>query len=102
MKSVHRWIGKLLARGNRPQAHMRRPRLHLELLEDRITPNTYTVSNLNDSGTGSLRQAIIDSNSAGGSNTIVFSTTGTLTLERPAPCRPSPTISALTAPVRAP
>jgi len=32
----------------------------------------FTVTNTNDSGVGSLRQAIMDSNSSGGSNTIIF------------------------------
>ena len=34
----------------------------------------FTVTNTNDSGPGSLRQAILDSNAAGGSNTIEFDT----------------------------
>ena len=34
----------------------------------------FTVTNTNDSGSGSLRQAILDSNAAGGSNTIEFDT----------------------------
>jgi hypothetical protein len=32
----------------------------------------FPVSNLNDSGAGSLRKAVVDSNAAGGSNTITF------------------------------
>lgn len=40
------------------------------------------VANKNDSGPGSLRQAVIDNNARGGGNTIVFSNsvTGTITL----------------------
>src|SRR3990167_1086667 len=34
---------------------------------------TFTVTNTNDSGAGSLRQAIIDANSSGGIDTINFS-----------------------------
>lgn len=34
---------------------------------------TFTVSNTNDSGTGSLRQAILDANSATGADNIQFS-----------------------------
>ena len=41
---------------------------------------TYTVTTTADSGTGSLRQAILNANAAGGSNAIVFSVTGTVTL----------------------
>src|SRR6187399_1668728 len=40
-----------------------------------VTPaaaNTYTVSNTNDSGAGSLRQAILDANGHAGADTIWF------------------------------
>ncbi len=48
---------------------------------------TYTVTNTNDSGAGSLRQAIIDANTAGGANTINFSvgTNQTITLSSALP-----------------
>ncbi|MFN0214544.1 MAG: hypothetical protein ACKVT2_09840, partial [Saprospiraceae bacterium] len=42
--------------------------------------NTYTVSNTNDAGAGSLRQAIIDANANPGADVIDFSTSGLLTL----------------------
>jgi hypothetical protein len=41
---------------------------------------TYNVSNTNDSGGGSLRQAITDANNNPGPDTITFSTSGTITL----------------------
>ena len=41
---------------------------------------TYTVTNLNDAGAGSLRQAIIDANGAVGADIINFSLGGTITL----------------------
>ncbi|MDZ7858116.1 cadherin domain-containing protein [Sphaerotilus sp.] len=41
---------------------------------------TYTVTNLNDSGAGSLRQAITNANANGGADTIAFSTFGTINL----------------------
>lgn len=40
----------------------------------------FIVSNTNDSGAGSLRQAIVNSNNAGGLNSISFTTSGTITL----------------------
>ncbi|MBX3064080.1 MAG: hypothetical protein KF726_13970, partial [Anaerolineae bacterium] len=45
-------------------------------------PATYTVANTNDSGAGSLRQAILDANANAGADTIVFQAglTGTITL----------------------
>lgn len=43
---------------------------------------TFTVSNLNDSGSGSLRQAILDANGAAGADVVAFQAglTGTVTL----------------------
>jgi hypothetical protein len=53
-------------------------------LEDRYVPSTFTVSNLLDSGSGSLRQAILDANANPGADTITFSPglQGTITLAR--------------------
>ncbi len=45
----------------------------IETLEDRCLLSTFTVTNLNDSGAGSLRQAVINSNNAGGPDDIRFS-----------------------------
>jgi hypothetical protein len=51
-------------------------------LEDRTLPSTFTVLNLNDSGAGSLRQAILDANAHPGPDTIRFASGlhGTITL----------------------
>jgi photosystem II stability/assembly factor-like uncharacterized protein len=45
----------------------------VETLEGRVLPATFMVLNTNDSGAGSLRQAILDSNNTSGPNTIQFS-----------------------------
>src|SRR5262245_6968554 len=47
-----------------------RPRV--ERLEDRDVPSTFTVSNLNDSGTGSLRSAVALANAHGSPDAIAF------------------------------
>jgi len=58
-----------------------RVRLALEPLEERAVPATFTVTNLNNAGPGSLRQALADAD-APGADTIVFQPglTGTITL----------------------
>src|SRR5438128_722268 len=48
----------------------------LEVLEDRCLPSTFTVLNTNDSGAGSLRQAILDANAAAGADVINFNIGG--------------------------
>jgi hypothetical protein len=44
----------------------------LELLESRWLPSTFIVTNTNDSGAGSLRQAVLDANANPGLDTISF------------------------------
>jgi parallel beta-helix repeat protein len=49
----------------------------LEALEDRVTPATFLVVNANDSGAGSLRQAILDANATANTpDTILFDIPG--------------------------
>ena len=69
-----RWLRNLASRSTRRAARGKcRERLEIELLEDRVAPATYTVVNTLDSGAGSLRQAILDSNaSVGVRDTIEF------------------------------
>src|SRR5262245_41402520 len=61
--------------GHRPARLGKRalsPRLSVEQLGDRIVPSTFTVENLADSGTGSLRQAVLDANANPGADLIRF------------------------------
>src|SRR6266542_354714 len=44
----------------------------LECLEDRTVPSTFTVTNTNDTGGGSLRQAVLDANALAGPDVIDF------------------------------
>src|SRR5262245_28503943 len=67
------WIRKLFARKPRTaRKAAARCRPALEAFEDRTVPSTFTVRNLNDSGAGSLRQAILDANAHPGADTIRF------------------------------
>ena len=75
----------LLSRRGRSTAHLAaaspdRRALRFESLEDRRMLAVFSVDNLNDSGTGSLRQAILDANGAGSVDEITFSVTGTIIL----------------------
>jgi hypothetical protein len=47
-----------------------------QLFEPRVAAATFTVTNTNDSGAGSLRQAILDANAAAGADTITFAISG--------------------------
>jgi titin len=74
--------------GSRGRRFVRR---HTEPLEARRLFSIFTVSNINDSGVGSLRQAISDANAAAGADTINFAIgTGLTTI---APTAPLPTIT---------
>src|SRR5947209_8741797 len=59
-----------------------RPRLRLEMLEDRTVPSTFTVTNVAPSGPGSLRAAIAAANTSPGADVIEFAgrLQGTITL----------------------
>jgi hypothetical protein len=66
-------------------ANLLRRRLFLEALEDRDTPNTYTVNALTDAGTGSglvgdLRYCINAANANPGADTITFNLSGPATI----------------------
>src|SRR5262245_18597886 len=55
-------IFRLSPRTSRPRAAARRYRPCVEVLEDRVVPATFLVTNTNDSGPGSLRAAIMSVN----------------------------------------
>jgi parallel beta-helix repeat protein len=62
-----------------------RPTAAIETLEDRTLLSALTVSSLNDSGAGSLRQAILDANAGKGADTINFTVSGTIVLNSALP-----------------
>src|ERR1700745_3560399 len=72
------WIRNLFTRPvTRPiRKAPSRNRLTVEELESRLVPATFTVLNTNDSGAGSLRDAIAQANANVGADTIVFDTAG--------------------------
>jgi hypothetical protein len=47
------------------------------VLEGRLAPTTFTVNTTNDSGAGSLRQAILNANGSPGADLINFAISGT-------------------------
>jgi hypothetical protein len=69
---------KAPARSKRPSPRLR----DVEVLESRELLATFTVTNLQNAGAGSLRQAIIASNAQPGPNTIDFDVAGTIRVGR--------------------
>jgi hypothetical protein len=64
------WWHRFLKTRYRPASRRGRFRPHFEALEARDVPTTFTVSNSNDSGAGSLRQAILDANADGNAGQV--------------------------------
>ena len=63
---------------NRPSRAVARANVSfVELLEERLLLSTYWVTTAADSGAGSLRQAILQADAAGGANIIDFNIAGT-------------------------
>ena len=57
------------------------------LLSSLAAAATFTVININDSGAGSLRQAILDANANPGPDTIDFAIPGSVSRRSRPPCR---------------
>ncbi|MFN4260211.1 MAG: choice-of-anchor Q domain-containing protein, partial [Gemmataceae bacterium] len=81
MLSLLRELRSNARRPPRPRA-ARRVCLSVERLEDRLVPAVFLVENLNDSGAGSLRQALLNANATAGADIIRFADglTGAITL----------------------
>jgi len=70
-----RWFSLGSTATRTPRAPRRQPRLgrlRLFSLEERTVPTVFTVLNINDTGAGSLRQAVLDANANAGPDSIVF------------------------------
>lgn len=79
------WLSFFCQRPQRPHRRkLRRKRYShssaIQQLEVRTLLSAYTVTNLNDSGNGSLRQAIQNANAHAGADVINFSVAGVITL----------------------
>lgn len=67
---IRRLVSRSISRRLRKTPHRRR--LTIMSLEDRSVPAVFTVLNANDTGAGSLRQAVADANATIGADDIVF------------------------------
>jgi Bacterial Ig-like domain (group 3)/Right handed beta helix region len=76
-----------------PRARHRPREVRFESLEGRLLLSTFTVLNTDDSGAGSMRQAILDADGATGANTIAFDIPGA-GVQTIAPLSALPTITA--------
>ena len=69
-----------LARTHRPRRGLRLRSAIVESLESRTLLAAYSVTNLNDAGAGSLRDAVSHANTNPGADTITFAAWGTISL----------------------
>ena len=68
-------------------------RVQAQALEFRLLLATYVVTNTNDAGTGSLRQAIVNANANAGADTINFNIPGTGTVRTITPKTELPAVT---------
>lgn len=83
LQRVARFVSSAVgSEGNDADAARQRSRLTLEPMEDRTVPAVFTVTNLADTGVGTLRQAVLDAEATTEADTIKFATnlTGTIKL----------------------
>jgi hypothetical protein len=92
-------IRRLVGGASRPVRKERaRYRPCLELLEDRLVPRTFVVTNSLETGLGSLQQAILNANGFPGRDTIEFNVDGdpaevhTIQLVHPLPAISDPVV----------
>src|SRR5579871_433947 len=90
---IRRILTRCVRSSSAVQRHqIRRAVLRVSELEDRLTPNSYTVNATTDTGSGSgttgdLRYCITQANAtaAGSSNSIAITVSGTITLSSALP-----------------
>src|SRR5947209_4613274 len=76
MRLFQRWLARRLGSKQSSHSRPRRTKIHLEVMEDRIAPATYTVNSLGDtSASGTLRWAVAQVNADASDDTIVFAST---------------------------
>jgi parallel beta-helix repeat protein len=73
---MNRFLANVLGGGVARRSSKNTRRLRIDSLEDRSVPAIITVTNANDNGAGSFRQAVIDANATTDADTIVFDTAG--------------------------
>lgn len=82
MARLNTWLKNTWRSNGKCRNVLQRQYLAVMRLEARALPATFTVTNLADSGGGSLRQAILNANGVGGQDLINFQAgvTGTIPL----------------------